>query len=151
MSGRKLVAQCRLFVTPGTVARQAPLSRGFPRQEYWRGLPFPSPGDLPNPRTEPVSPAWQADSLPVSHLGSTQSPGVLGNKLNCQSGQVTTSLKEEYWNGLSFPSSGDLPDPGSKLASPPLTGRLFTPKIPEKPLLCHYSHFNIYTLTPLMK
>ena len=45
------------FVTPWTVAPQAPLSMGFPRQEYWSGLPFPSPGDLPNPGTEPVSPA----------------------------------------------------------------------------------------------
>ena len=45
------------FATPQTVAHQAPLSLGFPRQEYWGGLPFPSPGDLPNPRIEPASPA----------------------------------------------------------------------------------------------
>ena len=44
------------FVTPQTVACQAPLSMGFPRQEFWRGLPFPSPEDLPNPKTEPMSP-----------------------------------------------------------------------------------------------
>ena len=42
------------FVTPWTVASQAPLSMGFLRQEYWSGLPFPSPGDLPRPETEPV-------------------------------------------------------------------------------------------------
>ena len=42
---------------------------GFPRQENWSGLPFPSPGDLPNPGIKPRSPAWQADSLPLSHLG----------------------------------------------------------------------------------
>ena len=47
----------QLFVTPWTVAHQAPLSVGFPRQEYWSGLPFPSPGDLPNPGIEPRSPA----------------------------------------------------------------------------------------------
>jgi len=47
-----------------TVAIQAPLSMGFPRQEYQSGLPFPSPGDLPNPGIEPRSPALQADSLP---------------------------------------------------------------------------------------
>ena len=46
-----------LFVTTQTVACQAPPSRGFPRQEYWSGLPFPSPGDLPNPGMEPASPA----------------------------------------------------------------------------------------------
>ena len=46
-----------LFVTPWTVPRQAPLSMGFSRQEHWRGLPFPPPGDLPNPGIEPSSPA----------------------------------------------------------------------------------------------
>ena len=54
----------RLFATLWPVARQAPLSVGFSRQEYWRRLPFPSPGNLPNPGIEPVSPAWQVDSLP---------------------------------------------------------------------------------------
>ena len=52
-----------LRVTPWTVACQAPLSMRFPRQEYWCGLPFPSPGDLPDPGIEPTSPAPQADSL----------------------------------------------------------------------------------------
>ena len=56
------------FVTPWTAAFQVPLSMGFPRQEYWNGLPFPSPGDLPNLEFAPTSPAWQADSLPQSHL-----------------------------------------------------------------------------------
>ena len=53
-----------------TVAHQAPLSMAFSRQEYWSGLPHPSPGDLPNPGIEPeppMSPALQADSLPLSH------------------------------------------------------------------------------------
>ena len=45
------------FVTPWTVSCQVPLSLGFPRQEYWSELPFPSPGDLPNPGIEPMSPA----------------------------------------------------------------------------------------------
>ena len=52
-----------LFVTPWTVAHQAPQSTGFSRQEYWSGLPFPSPGDLPNPGIEPGSSALQADAL----------------------------------------------------------------------------------------
>ena len=47
-----------------TVAHQAPLSMGFSRQEYWSGLPFPSPGDLPDTGIEPGSPALQGDSLP---------------------------------------------------------------------------------------
>ena len=53
-----------------TVAGLAHLSMGFPRWEYWSGLPLPIPGDLPDLRMEPVSPAWQADSLPLSHLES---------------------------------------------------------------------------------
>ena len=50
--------------TPWTVAYQASQSMGFSRQEYWSGLPFPSPGDLPDPGIEPGSPALQADGLP---------------------------------------------------------------------------------------
>ena len=53
------------FVTPCTVALQAPLSMGFSREEYWSGLPFPFPGDLPNPAIKPRSPTLQADSLPA--------------------------------------------------------------------------------------
>ena len=56
--------------TPWTIARQVPLSMEFSRQEYWSGLPCPSPGDLPNPGIEPGSPALQADSLPLSHQES---------------------------------------------------------------------------------
>ena len=48
-------SHARLFATPWRVTCQAPLSMGFPRQEYWSGLPFPSPGDLPNPGIEPTS------------------------------------------------------------------------------------------------
>ena len=53
-----------------TVAHQAPLSMEFSRQEYWSGLSFPSPGDFPNPGIKPRSPALQADSLPLCHMGS---------------------------------------------------------------------------------
>ena len=59
----------RTSVTPWTGARQAPLSMGFSRQEHWSGLPFPSPGDLPDPGIEPKSPALQADSLPSEPPG----------------------------------------------------------------------------------
>ena len=57
-------------MTPQTVARQAPLSMKFSGQEYWSGLPFPSPGDLPNPGIEPAS-ALQADSLPFEPPGNS--------------------------------------------------------------------------------
>ena len=63
----------RLSVTPWTGARQAPLSVGVSRQEYWSGLPFPSPGDLPNPGIKPGSPALQADAL------TSELPGKLHN------------------------------------------------------------------------
>ena len=59
----KLLSRVRLFVIPWTVAYQAPPSMGFSRQDYWSGLPFPSPGDLPDPGIEPSSPALQADAL----------------------------------------------------------------------------------------
>ena len=59
----KSLSHVRLFATPWTVAYQAP-SMGFSRQEYWSGLPFPSPGDLPDPGIEPGSPTLQADALP---------------------------------------------------------------------------------------
>ena len=57
-------------MTLWTVARQAPLSMGFSRQEYWSGLPCPPPGDLPNPGIKPRSPALQMDPLVPSHWGS---------------------------------------------------------------------------------
>ena len=59
------LSRVRLFVTPWTVAHQALLSMGFSRQEYWSGLPLPSPGDLPDQGIEPRSSALQADSLPT--------------------------------------------------------------------------------------
>ena len=59
----KLLSRVRLSATPWTVAYQVPPSMGFSRQEYWSGVPFPSPGDLPNPGIKPGSPAFQADAL----------------------------------------------------------------------------------------
>ena len=69
-----LVAKlCPTLVTPWTVARQAPMSMGFSRQEYWRGLPLPSSGDLPDPGIKPRSLALQADSLPTEQPGKPTS------------------------------------------------------------------------------
>ena len=59
----KSLSRVRLFATPWIVAHQAPPSMEFSRQEYWNGLPFPSPGDLPDPGIEPRSPALRADAL----------------------------------------------------------------------------------------
>ena len=65
VGGCSVTKSCLTLVLTWTVACQAPLSMGFSRQEYWSGLPFPSPGDLSNPGIEPGSPALQADSLPT--------------------------------------------------------------------------------------
>ena len=59
----KSLSRVRLSVTPWTVDYQASRSMGFSRQEYWSGLPFPSPGDLPDPGIKPESPALEADAL----------------------------------------------------------------------------------------
>ena len=84
------------FVTPWTVAYQAPLSMGFSRQESWSGLPFPSSGDLPHPGTESASLALAGDSLPLSQQGGPK-PGLLlhkeashENELACGKGSLTT-------------------------------------------------------------
>ena len=68
--GGLLAKSCLTLATPWTVNCQAPLSMGFSRQEYWSGLPFPPPEDLPDPGVEPVCPvtiALQANFLPLSH------------------------------------------------------------------------------------
>ena len=78
----KSLSRVRLFATPRTVAHQASPSMGFSRQEYWSGLPFPAPRDLPNPGIEPGSPALEADtstseppgkptSIPTNETGQT--------------------------------------------------------------------------------
>ena len=61
------LSRVRLFATPWTVGYQAPPSLGFSRQEYWSGLPFPSPGELPDPGIEPRSPTLEADVLTSEH------------------------------------------------------------------------------------
>ena len=96
-----LVAQSRLTLRdPLIVAHQAPLSMEFSRQEYWSGWLFPSPKDLPNAGTEPCLLCllhWQADSLPLCHLGSILSDKYLQISLS------VTHLRR--WNGYTFPSS----------------------------------------------
>ena len=64
-----MISSVQLFVTPLTVARQDPSSMGFPRQQYWNGLPFPSSGDLSDPGTKPETPALAGGVLLPSHQG----------------------------------------------------------------------------------
>ena len=88
----KSLSRVGLFATPWTVARQAPLSMGFSRQEYWSGLPFPSPGDLPNPGIEPGSPALRQTLYPLSHQGSPQSKPNHPSKFRNSFGSLVTEL-----------------------------------------------------------
>ena len=81
----QLLRQVQLFVTLRIIGRQAPLSMGFPRQEYWTGLRFPSPGYLPHPGTEPTSPALAG-------------------------GVFTSSLRGSPYNGILLSPPGYLPD-----------------------------------------
>ena len=74
------VAQlCPTLCNPWTVAHQAPPSMGFSRQEYWSGLPFPSPGDLPDPGIKPRSPTLQADTLTSAPPGKPYNKKVDNN------------------------------------------------------------------------
>ena len=74
------------FVTPWTVALQAPLSVRFPRQEYWGGLPFPSPWDLPNPGVEPASTALAGGFLAI----------LLGSPISCiEMSKLNTCVKNK--------------------------------------------------------
>ena len=89
------------FATPWTVTRWAPVSVGFPRQEYWNGLPFPSPGVRPNPGIEPASPALQVDSLALSHWS------VLGTYRNEHSFRRATVLPGRGTGGNLFVKVSD--------------------------------------------
>jgi len=73
--GCSIAQLCPTLGTPWTVACQAPLSMGFPRQEYWSGFPFPSPRNLPNPEIEPTSPAFQAVFCIASGFFTAESLG----------------------------------------------------------------------------
>ena len=113
---------------------------GFSRQGYWSGLPFPSPGDLPNPGIEPGSPALQADSLPTELQGKLNDNKLCAQSLSYiqlfeilwtvahQASPPMGFSRQEYWSGLPFPSPGDLPDPGTELASPALRELSFQSK-----------------------
>ena len=70
-----MLSHIQLFCNSMTVAHQVPLPMHFFRQEYWNELPFPSPGDRPDPGTELVSPDWQANSLPLSHHAGFEKMG----------------------------------------------------------------------------
>ena len=140
-----LVLSCvQLFVTPWTRAHQAPLSMGFPRQEYWSRLPFPPPGDFPNPGIEPVSPTLAL----TGRFITTEPPGKCFDCTTCVlvtqscptpwtvAHQAPVSMefsRQEYWSGLPSPLPRDLPDTRIESTSPASAGRFFTTELPGKP------------------
>ena len=93
----KLLSHAQLFATPCIVAYQAPLSMEFSRQEYWSGLPFLSPGDLPNPGIEPRSPALQADALPSESPEKPNLDGILKSR------NITLPTKIHLIKAMVFP------------------------------------------------
>ena len=112
------------------LSHQASLSMGFSRQEYWSGLPFPSPGGLPDPGIEPT---LQADALPSEPPGKpqklhewvsevAQSCPTLWDPVDCSppGSSVNGILQARILEWLPFPSPGDLPDPGIEPRSPAL-------------------------------
>ena len=132
LPGEVVVFTCSIMsdsATSWTIAHQSPLSLGFPRQEYWSGLPFLSPGDVPDPGIEPTSPAWQADSFPVEPHGKPHGRCVLRDIWQGVGG----SGYGAGGTGLAHPWGGQsgragTPVPGPQLAS---TGRI--PSSPGSP------------------
>ena len=96
----KSLCRVQLFVTPWTVTYQITLTMGFPRQECWSGLPFSSPGDLPDPGIKPRSPVLQVDALP------SEPPGNRGNHLKVLFFPISHNkrgfLKYYYFINLGF-------------------------------------------------
>ena len=124
------------FMTPRTVAGQAPLSIRFPRQNNRSGLPFPSPEDLSNPGIKSVSPALaggffttKGEVKSLSRVRLFATPWTVAYQAPLSMG----FSRQEYWSGLPFPSPGDLPDPGIEPRSPTLEADALTSEPPGKP------------------
>ena len=100
----------------------------FSRQEYWSGLPLPPPRDLSDPGIKPVSPALQADSLPLSHLGCPI------NHYISTDYTVHGILQARILEWVAFPFSGDLPNPGIEPRSPALLVDSLSAEPQGKPL-----------------
>ena len=126
-----LLSRAGLFVTPWTVARQAPLSMGFSRQEYWSGLPFPSPGDLLDPGIEPRSPSLQADSLPPEPAGKpkiheSESRSVVSKSLQPYGCTVHGILQARKLQWVAFPFSRGSSKPRVQTQVSCIAGGAFT-------------------------
>ena len=150
MCESEVAQSCPTLCDLWTLAHKVPPSMGFSRQEYWSGLPFPSPGDLPNPGIEPRSPTLQADDLTSAPPGKPED-GIKGmccavlslfsrvrlcNSMDHSppgsSGHGVLQARILEWVAESSP--GDLPNPGIELVplmSPALAGGFFTTSAPQ--------------------
>ena len=139
-----IISCVQFFEATFTVPHQVPLPMGFSKREYRGGLPFPNPGDLPHPGNLPdpgikpeslASPVLQVKSLPLVPSGKpsvnirkkklsevTQLFLTLCDPMGCSlpASSIHGFSRQEYWSGLLFHSSGDLPDPGIEPGSPAL-------------------------------
>ena len=157
-------------MTPWTIARQVPLSVGYSRQEYWSGLPFPSPGDFPNPGIEPRSPALQADSLPSE---PRVKPVLEYRKLNAVSSEVLVSqlcsalcpmdcsplgssvhgiLQARILKWVAIPFSRGFSQPRDRTQASLIAGRFFTGWAPREVkfyiiISCILKHVIVYIIT----
>ena len=142
-------------MNPWTVAHQAPLSMGFSRQEYWSGLPFPSPGDLPDPGIEPGFPALEADSLPSEPPGKPH--------LYKKDSQISTPVQSEVkvlvtescltlcypmdYSSPGSPAHGDSPSKNTGVGCHTLHHRIFPIQglnlglLHNRQILYHLSHW----------
>ena len=103
-----MLSRVQLFVTPWTVACQAPLSMGFSRQAYWSGWLFPPPGHLPEPGIKPVSPALQVDSLPTVPPRKPSSPYFINMlKTSLAGGVHVLGWKSALLLGGTFPPQSE--------------------------------------------
>ena len=125
-----LAQSCLTLCNPMDCSLPGSLSMEFSRQEYWSGLPFPSPEDLPDPEIKPWSPAlFSSVQFSRSVVSDFATPWTEAH----QALQSMGFSRQEYWSGLPFPSLGDLPDPGTKPGSPTLWAVSLPSEPPGKP------------------
>ena len=132
------------FVTPWTVAHQAPLSMGFPGQEYWSGLPFPSPGDLPDLGIKPVSPALAGRFFTTVRAGSVVSSSC--DPIDCSPpGSSVHGISQARileWVAISFFRASSPPRDWTQVSC--TAGRFFTTNGSWKPLYHWATHIYIH-------
>ena len=143
------------FATPWTVARQTPLSMEFPRKDLWSGLPFSPPGDVPDPRIKPTSPALEADSLLLSHRISEVSEIAQSYLTLCDPidysppGSSVHGIFQERileWVAISFSKGSSGPrNRIVSLVSPAMAGKFFTSLPFGKPSTFHTSLYSFHS------